>query len=85
MNNLKTLFYDNPLIEEEIFAFLAQDPQFIQAQQDFYETAEKIAQAVGFSMYDAFEQRLGHYISRISDVCYLFGLGLRRDVLEAME
>ena len=80
-NNLKTLFLDNLELDEAISAFLAQDPEFVQAEQEFYE----IAQLVGFERYDRFERRLGHYTARLSAIHYLFGLGLRQEVLRAME
>ena len=84
-NNLKTLFLDNLELDEAISAFLAQDPEFVQAEQEFYETAHEIAQLVGFERYDRFERRLGRYTARLSVIHYLFGLGLRQEVLRAME
>ena len=54
-NNLKTLFLDNLELDEAISAFLAQDPEFVQAEQEFYETAHEIAQLVGFERYDRFD------------------------------
>ena len=81
---LNALFYDNPNIEDEINAFLAQDPKLIQAEREFYETAHEIAAVTGFDLYDVFERRLGAYLNRLSDLYYLFGLGLRQEVLQAM-
>lgn len=81
---IETLFCDNLHIEAEINAFLAQDSKLTQAEQEFYETANEIAQLAGFDLYDLFERRLGAYLSRLSDLYYLFGLGLRQEVLEAM-
>lgn len=82
---LKTLFLDSPNLDEKIVSFLAQDPEFAQAEQEFYETAHEIAQLVGFERYDRFERRLGRYTARLSVIHYLFGLGLRQEVLRAME
>lgn len=84
-NCLRALFYENPHIEEEINAFLAQDPKLAQAEQEFYETAHEIAGLAGFELYDVFERRLGAYLNRLSDLYYLFGLGLRQDILRAMD
>lgn len=81
---LKALFCDNLELDSEIAAFLAQDPEFVQAEREFYETAHEIAQLVGFERYDRFERRLGRYTARLSDSYYLFGLGLRQEVLQAM-
>ena len=82
---LKTLFLDSPNLDEKIVSFLAQDPEFVQAEQEFYETAHEIAQLVGFERYDRFERRLGRYTARLSAIHYLFGLGLRQEVLRALE
>ncbi len=82
---LKILFYDNPLIDDELAGFLAQDPQFVQAEETFLKTSHEIAQAVGFSLYSSFERSLNDYLFRIADLYYLFGLGLRQEVLQAMQ
>ena len=83
--NLETLFCDSQLIDEEITAFLAQDPEYVQREQEFYETAHKIAALAGFDLYVAFVRRLGAYLDRMTDLYYLFGLGLRQDILRAMD
>lgn len=83
-NNLKTLFLDNLELDNEIAAFLAQDPEFVRAEREFYAAAQEIAQAAGYEPYDRFERRLGRYLSRLSDLYYLFGLGLRQEILQAM-
>ena len=82
---LETLFCENLHIEEEINAFLAQDPKLAQAEQEFYETAHEIAGLAGFELYDLFERRLGAYLNRLSDLYYLFELGLRQDILQGMD
>lgn len=81
---IKSIFYDNPLLEEELTAFLARDPELSQAQRALYEAADQLAQIAGFGLYDAFEQRLWTYTARLSSLYYFFGLGLRQEVLGAM-
>ena len=78
---IETLFCGCLDIDTEIDEFLARDTQFTQAKQEFYETANEVAQAVGFDLYDIFEQRMGAYLSRMSDLYNLFGLGFRQEVL----
>ncbi|MCI8436954.1 MAG: hypothetical protein HFF40_10880 [Lawsonibacter sp.] len=83
MNTLPSIFL-NDTIDAELEAFCASDPEFVQAEQDFKEIARQIAQLVGFDRYDAFEKRFTKYMYRTSDLYYLYGLGLRQDILRAM-
>ena len=81
MNTLSDLFL-NDTIDAELEAFCAGDPAYVKAETEFYETAHIIAQQVGFDRYDAFERRFNAYLHRASDLYYLFGLGLRQEILE---
>lgn len=83
-DNLKMLFIDNPEIDEAIKEFCEQSPEYLKIKEEFYETAHEIAKIVGFDLYDRFEQRFGIYVARSSDIYYLFGLGLRQEVLAAL-
>lgn len=85
MNTLSTLFLNNEALDAEIAAFCAEDPEFISTEQTFYDTAHKIAQIAGFDLYDEFEQKLGRYLARAFDIYYLFGLGLRQEIISALE
>lgn len=80
---METLFC-TPELDSEIAAFLAQDPKFVQAEREFYEAAGEMAQLTGYDRYDLFERRLGAYLNRMSDLYYLFGLGLRQELLHAL-
>ena len=85
MNNcLKAIFLENLDLDEEIAAFLAQDPEFVRTEQSLCETAQEIAAAAGFELYDRFERSLWRYTARLSDAHYRFGLGLRQEVLRAL-
>ena len=83
-DKIKMLFLDNPEIDEAIKRFYEQDPEYLRIKEEFYETAHEIAKIVGFDLYDRFEQRFGIYVARSSDIYYLFGLGLRQEVLSAL-
>ena len=83
-NNLKILFVDNPDLTEEIEAFCEKDPEYRSARDAFAEIAEEIAEIVGFDRYDAFERRFGAFKGRSDDLYYLFGLGLRQEVISAL-
>ena len=82
-DHIVTIFYDNPEISRMIEEFCETDPEYVQARKEFYETAHEIERAVGYELYERFEQRFGYYLSRCADLHYLFGLGLRQEVLRA--
>ena len=83
MNTLPSLFF-NDTIDADIEAFCASDPEFVNRKQQFYAAAHKIAELVGYDLNDAFEVSLGADWGRASDLDYLYGLGLRQEVLRAM-
>ena len=83
MNMLPSLFL-NDTIDAEIEAFCASDPEFAKIEQAFYETANQIAKLVGRDLYDTFEKGFVKYINRTADLYYLYGLGLRQEVLQAL-
>lgn len=82
--SIKMLFVDNPELDEKIEAFCEQNPEYLRKRQEFYETAEEIAQIAGFDLYDRFERRFGAYMACSNDIYYLFGLALRQEVLTAL-
>ena len=84
MNTLPSLFL-NDTIDAEIEAFCAGDPEFVSAKEQFYSIANEIAKLAGRDLYDAFETSLGAYWTRASDLYYLYGLGLRQEILGALE
>lgn len=84
MNPLPSLFL-NDTIDAEIEAFCAGDPEFVEARQQFYAAAHEIEKLIGHDLYDALETRLGAYWNRASDLYYLYGLGLRQEILGALE
>ena len=84
-DKLKMLFIDNPGIEEAIKEFCFQNPEYLKLKQEFYETAQQIAGMIGWELYDRFERRFSLYIASSNDIYYLFGLGLRQEVLSALQ
>lgn len=86
MNNiLKTLFIDNPCLPEQICAFCGQLPEFQKAEQDYEASAAELRARLGDKDYDTFEETFSWYLAQYSKAYYLFGLGLRQEVLSALE
>ena len=81
MNSLPSLFLNDTIVTE-IEAFCASDPEFMRAEEQFYEIANQIAKLAGFDLYNAFEKGFSKYIMRTADLYYLYGLGLRQEILQ---
>ncbi len=84
MNMLPSLFLENDILDAELEAFCDNDPKYLKAKQQFYETAEEVFRRVGFDLYDAFERSFNAYLYRTADLYYLFGLGFRQELLRAI-
>lgn len=84
MYTLPSIFLDNEALNDDITAICFNDPDWQKARQQFFETAAEISKHVGFDLYDDFESRFGLYMSRTCDLYYLFGLGLRQELLQAL-
>ena len=81
---LKTLFLDNPYLPEQVCAFCDQLPDFQEAEQTYETAAAKLRTQLGYAEFDAFEETLNWYLARYAHAYYLFGLGLRQEVLSAL-
>ena len=85
MNEIvKTLFCDNPYLADQVCAFCDTLPAYLEAEQE-YEAAARRAEAVlGLRGFQDFEEAISAYEARLTHAYYLFGLGLRREVLRAL-
>ena len=83
MNSISSLFL-NDTIDAEIEAFCASDPEFVEAKRQFYAAAHEIKKLVGRDLYNALETSFGAYWLRASDLYYLYGLGLRQEILQTI-
>jgi len=46
--------------------------------------ADRVAQVLGKELYDAFEEKLSYFMAKEVNAYYLFGLGLRQEILDSM-
>lgn len=82
---LSTLFLDNPYIPEQVCAFCHQLPGFQEAERAYAETADRLRVRLGTAEADALDDLFGQYLSWYARAYYLFGLGLRQEVLSALD
>lgn len=80
---LKTLLLDNPYIPEQGCAFCNQLPEFREAERAYKDFASALRQRLG-GEYDAFEEVLNWHLAQYAHAYYLFGLGIRQEVLSAL-
>ena len=81
---LKTLFLDNPYLEEQVHAFCQQSPEFQAARRAYEAQLDRAEERLGFEAVDELEDAVIRYLSQCAHVYYLFGLGLRQEVLSAL-
>ena len=80
---LSTLFLDNPYIPEQVCKFCDQIPEFLEAERAYEEEAAKLRACLGED-YDTFEETLNSYIAQYVNAYYLFGLGLRQELISVL-
>ena len=81
---LYTLFQDNLELPGKVYEFCKENPEFRQAEQEFEAISEQIAEKLGRELYFDFENAQSWYMARLVNAYYLFGLGLRQEVLTAL-
>ena len=81
---LQSLFLNNPELPGEILKFCASLPEHQQAQQEYRRLADEVARALGNKRYMDYEEALNQYWAIDNRAFYLFGVGLRRELLEGM-
>ena len=82
---LKTLFLDNPYIPEQVCAFCNQLPEFREAERAYEEAADRLRSRLGAAEVNTFDETLAWYLAQYNKAYYLFGLGLRQEVLSSLE
>ena len=82
---LKMFFFEHPDLPERVEEFCATLPGYFQAKQEYHAAAKQMARISGFELYDRFERALFRYTEYEVRAYYLFGLGLRRELMDAME
>ena len=81
---LQTLFLDNPEIPGEIASFCSSIPEYVQAEQEYNRVTAELMNLIGYERYSEFESALTGHLSCEVRAYYLFGLGLRREILEGI-
>lgn len=81
---LQTLFLDNPEIPVEIANFCDSLPEYVQAEQAYDRAAQELMELIGYEQYSRFEAVLNCHLAAENRAYYLFGLGLRGELLREL-
>ena len=81
---LHSLFLDNPELAQAVERFCLADPHYLRARREYEQMAQMVEQVLGYERYCAYEECLNSYEARAERACYLFGLGLREEVLRGL-
>ncbi len=78
---LQTLFLNNPEIPGEITKFCETLPEYVQAEREYSQAVRELLALIGYERFSRFEETLNHHLSYEVRAHYLFGSGLRRELL----
>ena len=82
---LHSIFFDKPELPEQVCRFCESIPEYVQAREEYYALAQELEETMGRQWYFTFEDRLNQYCGWESRAYYLFGLNLRREILEGFQ
>ena len=81
---LYALFEDNPGLPEEVYRFCLARPAYRAAERDYRAAMDRAAGSLDRELFLDLDQAVGAYLAQEVRAYYLFGLGLRRQVLDAL-
>lgn len=81
---LRSLFFDNPGLSDAMNEFCKNFPEYAETQQEYERLLEELEQAMGSSWTLRFEEALNRCWAVEDNALYLFGLGVRREALQAL-
>lgn len=85
MNNiLNTLFLDNPYLPEQVCAYCKTLPEFREAELEYQAAELELEKLLGYEALNRFDEVQSRYMARLVQAYYLFGLGLRQELLSAL-
>ncbi len=83
-NILQSLFYDNPGLSEAWADYCRNFPGYEETQREFRRLMEELKQAMGNPWLLRFEEALNRCLAVEDNASYFFGLGVRRETLQAL-
>lgn len=82
---LNTIFLDNPYLPERVCTYCKTLPEFREAEQEYRAAELELENQLGYQAFNRFDEAQSRYMARLVRAYYLFGLGLRQELLSALE
>lgn len=81
---LNALFLDNPYLPEQVAVFCKTLPEYQEAEREYQAAEQELEDQLGYTALNRFDEAQSRYMARLAEAYYLFGLGLRQEVLSAL-
>lgn len=81
---LNTIFLDNPYLPERVCAYCNTLPEFREAEREYRAAELELEKLLGYEALNRFDEAQSRYMARLVQAYYLFGLGLRQELLSAL-
>lgn len=81
---LNTIFLDNPYLPERVCAYCNTLPEFREAELEYRAAEQELENQLGYQAFNRFDEIQSRYMARLVQAYYLFGLGLRQELLSAL-
>lgn len=78
---IESIFSDNPELPHKIYTYCKSIPEYFKAERDYEDMLESLKAQLGYSRMAQIEDCFLRYMARSVQAYYLFGLGLRQEVL----
>ena len=78
---IESIFSDNPELPHKIYTYCKSIPEYSKAERDYEDMLESLKAQLGYSRMAQIEDCFLRYMARSVQAYYLFGLGLRQEVL----
>ena len=79
--SIDSLFCNNPDLSHRIYTYCKADPEFMEAEVEYDALLQSLEQTLGYARMQEIEDCFLRYSARLVQAYYLFGLGLRQEVL----
>lgn len=83
-HRIEPVFWDTPELSTKVYAYCNSIPEYVQAEEDYETMLQNLKEELGYGRMQEIEDCFIHYLARSVQAYYLFGLGLRQEILWAL-
>lgn len=82
---IQTIFFDNPDLPTKVYTYCKSLPEYNEAEREYAAMLEKLKNLLGWEQFQRLEDCFCTYEAQLVQAYYRFGLGLRQEVLWALD